>query len=201
MYRHVIWDFDGTLFDTYPVMATVLQEMLRGQGQNVAIESILEAMKISAKTAYEKYGLDADTISRFKEQKAQTELKAALPFSGIPQLCRSIQTHDGHNYILTHRGASTFKLLQANGLTGVFRDVVTAERGFARKPDPAAIQYLMKHYQMEPAETIMIGDRELDVLSGQQAGIDSCLIADIPPNQTVATYIVSNVKGLKRLFD
>ncbi|MDW2886482.1 hypothetical protein [Exiguobacterium artemiae] len=37
MYRHVIWDFDGTLFDTYPVMATVLQEMLRGQGQNVRL--------------------------------------------------------------------------------------------------------------------------------------------------------------------
>jgi len=200
MYRHVIWDFDGTLFDTYPVMATVLQETLRRQGQNVAIESILEAMKISAKTAYEKYGLDADTISQFKEQKAQAELKSAQPFTDISQLCRSIQTHDGYNYILTHRGASTFKLLQANGLTGVFRDVVTAERGFARKPDPAAIQYLMKHYQMEPAETIMIGDRELDVLSGHQAGIDSCLIADIMPDQTVATYVISDTKNLAKLL-
>ena len=200
MYRHVIWDFDGTLFDTYPVMATFLQKMLRGQGQNVAIESILEAMKISAKTAYEKYGLDADAISRFKVQKAQAELKSAQPFTDIPQLCRFIQKHDGHNYILTHRGASTFKLLQANGLTGVFRDVVTAERGFARKPDPAAIQYLMKHYQMEPAETIMIGDRELDVQSGHQAGINSCLVADMPADQTVATYVVSDMKDLAKLI-
>ncbi|HWT26865.1 MAG TPA: HAD hydrolase-like protein [Mobilitalea sp.] len=29
MYKHIIWDFDGTLFDTYPAMGSVFKEMLK----------------------------------------------------------------------------------------------------------------------------------------------------------------------------
>ena len=31
-YRHIIWDFDGTLFDTYPVMARAFTETMNEAG-------------------------------------------------------------------------------------------------------------------------------------------------------------------------
>lgn len=200
MYRHVIWDFDGTLFDTYPVMASVFQQMLREQGREEPLETILETMKISANTTYVKYGFDSNSISKYKTRKAQDELQTVRPFPDIPQICRFIHEHDGYNYILTHRGSSTFALLQAHELTDVFREVVTAEQSFARKPDPSAIRYLMGKYDLFPAETIMIGDRELDVLAGHRAGIDTCLITERLPKATVATYTIQTFNQLSALL-
>ena len=84
MYRHVIWDFDGTLFDTYPVMAYVFQQMLREQGREEPLETILETMKISANTTYVKYGFDPDSISEYKTRTAQDELQTVRPFPDIP---------------------------------------------------------------------------------------------------------------------
>ncbi|MFZ0076515.1 MAG: HAD hydrolase-like protein, partial [Exiguobacterium undae] len=75
MYRHVIWDFAGTLFDTYPVMASVFQQMLREQGREEPLETILETMKISANTMYVQYGFDPNSISEYKTRKAQDELQ------------------------------------------------------------------------------------------------------------------------------
>lgn len=41
-------------------------------------------------------------------------------------------------------------------LTNVFQEVVTAEQDFARKSNPAAIQYLIKQHGMNTAEIIIL---------------------------------------------
>ena len=43
MYKHVIWDFDGTLFDTYPIIIQNLDNALREFGYTC---DPLEAMKL-----------------------------------------------------------------------------------------------------------------------------------------------------------
>ncbi|MEJ2252239.1 MAG: HAD hydrolase-like protein [Candidatus Lokiarchaeota archaeon] len=30
-FRHIIWDFDGTLFDTYPHITSVIQNVLKNE--------------------------------------------------------------------------------------------------------------------------------------------------------------------------
>lgn len=48
MLKHFIWDFDGTLFDTYPVLIDVFVDMLESEGQSVDRERVAELMAISA---------------------------------------------------------------------------------------------------------------------------------------------------------
>lgn len=57
MLKHFIWDFDGTLFDTYPVLVDVFVELLEREGRTVEREQVAELMAISAKATYEAFGV------------------------------------------------------------------------------------------------------------------------------------------------
>ncbi|WP_353477951.1 HAD-IA family hydrolase [Halobacillus sp. ACCC02827] len=63
------------------------------------------------------------------------------------------------------------ELLNKYGLTQYFSELIIAKRGFERKPNPATIYHLINEHNMDQTETIMIGDRDLDLLSGKNAGL------------------------------
>ena len=47
MYSHYIWDFDGTLFDSYPQMTRAFQQALSDLGYSHTSNEILSHLKIS----------------------------------------------------------------------------------------------------------------------------------------------------------
>lgn len=51
MYKHIIWDFDGTLFDSYPAMGGAFKALLNEQRIEESLEEILKYMKVSMWTA------------------------------------------------------------------------------------------------------------------------------------------------------
>ncbi|WP_252899112.1 HAD-IA family hydrolase [Lactococcus fujiensis] len=85
----------------------------------------------------------------------------------------SIQENGGQNFVLSHRDESTIEYLGL--LTSVFREIITSKQSFARKPNPEAILYLVSKYHLNPAETVMVGDRPLDVEAGRNAGVQTLL--------------------------
>lgn len=68
--------------------------------------------------------------------------------------------------------------MEIYGLYGYFSDFITSQQGFERKPSPDAINYLINKYDMIHSETIMIGDRDLDLLAAKNAGISACYFTD-----------------------
>ena len=46
MYKHIIWDFDGTLFDTYEVMGKALQLSFIKIGVEEPLKDIISLMNI-----------------------------------------------------------------------------------------------------------------------------------------------------------
>lgn len=176
--RHFIWDFDGTLFDTYPVINYNLQSALKEFGYDADLLEMMEKMLDSVRAAQafysEKFKIPREDLAaaynRYHKQ-ANEELKAQ-PMAGVRQLLEWICANGRHNYIFTHRKAwETRAYLEKYGLSHLFRDIVGPESpGFALKPDPGSVLYLMEKYAMKPEETAMIGDREIDLGSGRNAG-------------------------------
>ena len=54
---HIIWDYDGTLYDTYPQMTLALMAALRGFGQDA---SYAEAYSLLKKTVF--YGVSVYAV-------------------------------------------------------------------------------------------------------------------------------------------
>lgn len=177
MYKHIIWDFDGTLFDTYPAMASAYQKTLEHFGITESYEKIMSLMKMSMGHLFDyhkkKYGLDKAFKSQYLIIRKDIEQQLVKPYGGIKEICKQINI-DGHNYVYTHRGESTYEFMNRYEMTGDFTEIVTCENQFKRKPDPEGLLYLIDKYDIKKEEAIMIGDRELDLLAAKNAGIDAC---------------------------
>lgn len=207
MYRNIIWDVDGTLFDSYPGIARAMHAAVAELGGQETLQEIHKLTKVSldlcSRQLGAKYGIEPEAILKTFARHYENEVAAeALPFPGVLELCRRIQADGGKNVIVTHRGrAGTAALLAAHGAADLFAGFVAGDDGFPRKPDPAAFRAALERNGLRPEETLNVGDREIDVEAGQAAGLVSCLFAPEPPSfETKADLIVASYTELDKFL-
>jgi HAD superfamily hydrolase (TIGR01509 family) len=181
VFQDIIWDFDGTLVDTYPAIARAVNLALAAFGASAALERIIELSSISLdhcmRELAQEHGLaEAALDAEFERAYPTVTPEQQQPFPDVVAVCRAIQQRGGRNFIVTHRRrASLDRLLATHQMAAYFTDIVAADDGFPRKPDPSALLYLVQRHAIEPHSALVIGDRELDILAGQRAGLKTCL--------------------------
>lgn len=77
------------------------------------------------------------------------------------------------NFVYTHKSDNAFQVLEDLGVRHHFTEILTSDSGFARKPSPEALLFLIDKYGLEKEHTYYIGDRLLDVETAVNAGIQS----------------------------
>ncbi|WP_195513841.1 HAD-IA family hydrolase [Turicibacter sanguinis] len=178
MIKHIIWDFDGTLFDSYPGMVNAFLRALKKYEIAAEYDEVLKLFLNSEKTAVQYYQnqflLGEELTEVYQDEKSHIDLSNMLPFPYAKEVCQRIKEAGRYNYILTHRGSTTYDILRKNGMVELFTEIVTKDNQFARKPDPEAIYYLLDKYQIHPKEAMIVGDREIETLLGQKAKVKTC---------------------------
>ncbi len=176
-----LWDFDGTLADTYPLLTDVLVRLMHRHGASVAPEKVLSLLKVSllhACTALSALcGISAETLlAECREEEGNRFLEQLAPVDGIPETLRQLTAHGLRHYVVTHRDLRCREALERLGLRPYFSGFVTAEDGLPRKPAPDMVRCCMSRYGLPPDECVIIGDRPLDTRAGQAAGIRTVLL-------------------------
>ena len=178
MIKHIIWDFDGTLFDSYPGMVNAFLRALKKYEIEAEYDEVLKLFLNSEKTAVQYYQnqflLGEELTEVYQDEKSHIDLSNMLPFPYAKEVCQRIKEAGRYNYILTHRGSTTYDILRKNGMVELFTEIVTKDNQFARKPDPEAIYYLLDKYQIDLKEAMIVGDREIEILLGQKAKVKTC---------------------------
>ena len=177
--RHFVWDFDGTLFDSYPIIIGNLRSALKELGHDCDPVEAMQLMlhNIDHAHAYyaEKCGICKDTLiaTYTKYHQAVNPLLLAKPMADIEKVLSYICETGRKNYIFTHRKCSTTaQYLEKYGLSHYFTEIIGPESAyFAYKPAPDALLYLMDKYSMTPEDTVMVGDRDCDLGSARNAGM------------------------------
>ena len=196
-YSAIIWDFDGTLFDTYPLMSRAMTDALAALGVEAAFSQVYRLFKQSkyhVAEYYARYGVEQDAL--FAQYQAaskrlqQEGLSMVKPYPHVLELVRCVARAGGSNYIFTHRGDSIWDFLRHFDLLDCFVDVVCQKDGFARKPSPQGNAYILKTHGVNPASAIAVGDRELDILAGKGAGMSACLFVEQGPTPPTAADAV-----------
>lgn len=173
-----IWDLDGTLIDSYQAIVEALKTLYSKYDlifDDVAVTAYIlkESVGSLLQSLSKEYQLDCQELLAFfnAQQEARDHMIRVMPFA--KEALQFAQDRGIENFIYTHKGASTFAVLEELGLAAYFTEVLTAASGFERKPHPQAISYLLNKYTLDKAETYYIGDRRLDVEAAENAGIQS----------------------------
>lgn len=174
---NAIWDLDGTLYDTYPGILTALTATLNKWGITVDRDTLFTTIKHgSVRAELERYAKQLavsydDMWADYHQREIDGFVMQAQPFAQTAEVLQGVVAAGGNNLLMTHRDNSAWALLSRDGLDHLFLGGVTSELGLPRKPKPDAVLYLIDRHQLNPAVTAMIGDRRLDVVAGQAAGV------------------------------
>jgi phosphoglycolate phosphatase-like HAD superfamily hydrolase len=198
MIRNIIWDFDGTLFDTYPALIHAFRRALGDYGVQIPQELIVRHARLSL-TLYgdelaKQYDLDPEEMQqRYLGYYTSYPLDDQKPFPGVRQVCEYICSRGGTNVIATHRNAASVRrLLKAYDMETYFADLITTEGGYPLKPDSAMFEEVIRRCDLKLRETLAVGDRELDIQSGYAAGVHTCLfgpaVTEVEPDLRITSY-------------
>ncbi len=159
---NILWDFDGTLFDTYPA---IIEGFVKLAQQDLDREDVLKWLKIDSKTAFKHFGIDESKRDTFKRLDKEHSKLYSQPFEHLEEVLAAVE----NNIIVTHRDReSTNYLLEKYQLSRYFKEIVSVEeQGFSRKPHPSSYEFVLKNHHID----VVVGDRELDLLPARKLGI------------------------------
>ena len=181
-FKHFFWDFDGTIFDSYPHTLRCCWDALEEAGltEGWTRESVLSWLLVSFGDMKRETGMPDDVYRRFVDRShllGEDEVPPpVVPFPDAMAVLSAVVKSGGKNYLYTHRNVTALRYLDAFGFTDLFADFLTAEEGFPSKPAPDAVLALIARNSLDPAECVMVGDREIDGMSGKNAGIAGALV-------------------------
>jgi HAD superfamily hydrolase (TIGR01549 family) len=162
---NILWDFDGTLFDTYPAYSKIFHQVLN---EIVDMDEIYQHLKISFSHAIQFYQLTKNQLDEIKILEAHLSPEDIHPFPGVEEVLKYAEL----NVIMTHKDRKgILDILKHYEWEDYFTEIVTIDDGFPRKPDHSSYKYLHDKYKID----LVIGDRELDIIPGKKLGINTCL--------------------------
>ncbi len=181
MIRHLLWDVDGTLFDTGPAVTYAISRSLNEMGYTIPLNVVdglaRQSLDVCVDTLAARFQLDPALLrQRSGECYRRIPPERQPPFPGAGEVCAWVAVRGGLNLIVTARKLeSTRALLAAHGMTALFAEIFSAEQCYPCKPDPAILLAALEKHALNPVEALLIGHRESDIQAGQAAGVATCL--------------------------
>lgn len=178
--RHLFWDFDGTLFDSYPEICGSFMKGLRDLGLHELLDqqNLMRLMKASlghaAQWCADQSGLPLEQIMA-PYRMYHDQPHSDPPYEGLADCLKQLHEAGFHHYLYTHSHQSAINQLKRENLWHYFNDAVLGSDGFPLKPAPNALLSLMERNHLTPEICAMIGDRDIDVMAGHNAGMKGIL--------------------------
>ncbi len=179
----ILIDVDGTLVDSVPDLAYCVDEMLRQLGMSVhgeakvrhwvgnGVERLVRRALIGQLDGEPDEALFQKAYPIFIELYKENTSKRSVVFPGVKA---GLDYMQGAGYKLgcvTNKAALfTLPLLKDLGIYDYFGIVVSGDTLPVKKPDPAPLLHVAKHYGVDPVRSLMLGDSISDVKAARAAG-------------------------------
>ena len=203
-YTDIIFDFDGTISDTYPCFTKALLETLREFGLDDDYSHAYALLKISVGRALAAYSFPApiETVNRrFHEIHERIAIEEQKPYPEARGLLEFISANGGRSYIYSHSGLIVTRLLEKWDMMKYISGILDSRVKLPRKPNPAGLNYMCEKYNLDRSLCLMVGDRDIDTDCARNAGIAGCLFdPEGYYTDTKADYSVVSLDAVKDIL-
>ena len=153
MFDELIYDFDGTLFDSYPVFTEAMLVFLERHGLKSDYDTAYARLKVTVGHALRSYGFDGDLFlpanKEFKKIYWELAKVKQKPISYVPEILDYAIDQGKRNYVYTRSGKEILELLEDWNLLDKFTFIIDATMDFPSKPDPSALNWLAEKFSVD----------------------------------------------------
>jgi pyrophosphatase PpaX len=179
MVKAILFDFDGTLANTLPLYVKVYERALKKFGFDFSDKKIVR----------ECFGKTEETICKNLGIPDKSKGFSSLYFSGVDDCFNDAQLFDGVLETLKLAKEKGIKLavvsfayrwyvdrmLSLLDLSKYFELVIGFENVENPKPDPEAVLTACEKLNIDPQNSVVIGDSKSDMMMGNSAGTQTIL--------------------------
>lgn len=181
MIKTILFDLDGTLLNTLDDLADTANWVCTRHGWPTHTTEAFKHFvgnglpKLMERFSPPEARTPAQLAATLEEFNARYELHKedkTCPYPGIPQLLDTLQAQGYQTAVFSNK-ADQFcgKIIEHYFGAGKFERVRGSLPDVPTKPDPTGVYALLRDLGADPATTLFVGDSDVDILTGHNAGL------------------------------
>ena len=185
MYKLIVFDLDGTLLDTLDDLTAAVNAALKGAGLPLrtreevrtfignGIVKLMERAVGAPRTDFDKM------MQAFREYYALHCQDKTRIYDGVEEMLSALKKTGVKLAVLSNKADFATKKLVQSYFADVFDSAIgeNESAGIAKKPSPTALFALMEKWGVTQAETLYVGDSEVDIQTAKNAGVRCLSVA------------------------
>ena len=182
MYKHVIFDLDGTLLNTIDDLADTGNHVCTLHGWPT---HTVDAFKLMVGNGIPKL------VERFAPQGTSQEVldqafqefmdwygvhkeDKTAPYAGMPEVTKALREAGVSIAVLSNKADVMAGPVVEHYYPGIFPVVQGALTGLPTKPDPTLLHKLMDRLGATKEDTLFVGDSNVDIRTAKNGGLTGC---------------------------
>ncbi len=179
MTRAALFDLDGTLIDSVADIAAAVNAALAEHGYPTHplapfYDFVGEGVEHLITCALAPAAFDRAVLERYRQIYAGEMTKRTQVYPGLPQVLSELQSRGWKLAVLSNKPHPATCALVPHFFPGIaFAAVAGQKPEVPRKPDPQAALEIARQLGVDPAECAFVGDTQIDLQTGRNAGMRS----------------------------
>jgi phosphoglycolate phosphatase len=170
-YELIVWDFDGTLADTFACLVRAYNALAPGRGFHI-LDDPGAAGHVPLPDLLRSLGIPLVSLPSFAREilaAVRRELAGIPLFPGVAEVLRELGHARRRMCVLSSNAPDNIRAcLRGNGVEGLF----TAVAGYSRLLGKArGLRRLLRNQQVAAERAVYVGDEVRDVQAARQAGL------------------------------
>ncbi len=178
-----VWDFDGTLVDSRPLIEAGMAHALDALGQPRSVmqewlKYVGLPVEAGIRNTFGPLGLDVETVLKAYRSFGHAEHEHMMqPFEGIPDLLAELHGRGQRMAVVTSkRRVPLLRQMAQWDWEPYFDPIITPDEVTHGKPHPESLEQLQALTGLAAKDILMVGDTPFDLNMARAAGVPSLAV-------------------------